>query len=954
MKKKSIGCLIFLFLLELFIGVGLDSQNVSANQVNETVDSSQTLNPQVETSTEALENTESSQITTENSMNNRVEESSSTDLDNETKPSDTKERVSVNYQTKADEGWLSEVSDGAVSGIPEGSSLKGLQAIKISLKNTSAPSNGIVYESYSKPDGWAEHGNPKKNGEVSGDTSYIEAIRIHLIGEIAETHWVYYRVQTEKFGWLGWAKNNEDAGTIGYDEAVRGIQIQLIEKGKKPSEDSDKKPFSEYQDVNVKYKTHVESIGWQEQKINGEISGATGQNKRIEGIQISVDHLPEGITGGIRYRTHVESIGWQNFKENGDVAGTTGLSKRIEAVQIELTGKLAQYYDVYYQVFSQSFDWLGWAKNGEKAGTEGFAYRLEGLKVLIVKKGQAAPGSMDREFIKYKLPKVSYRTHIQSIGWQGQKFNGQLSGTTGQAKRLEAIQLHLSDMPDSLKGGIQYRTHVQNYGWQGMVSNGSQAGTTGQAKRLEAIQISLTGEAAKHYDIYYRTHCQTFGWLGWAKNGENSGTEGFAYRLEGIQVVVVKKGAAAPGSTNRGFVKFKIPKVSYQTHIQSIGWQGQKTNGQLSGTTGQAKRLEAIRLTLSDLPISLNGGIQYKTHVQSYGWQGMVSNGAQAGTTGQAKRLEAIQINLTGDATKHYDIYYRTHCQNFGWLGWARNGGNSGTEGFAYRLEAIQIVVVRKGTAAPGSTANAFKKQVSKIPQVQNLLNKKYRNGSYGIYVLDLKANQTAAINGTTNFTAASTAKLPNIYYTQKLINEGKVSLNRQLQYTSRVNGFPGAYLPAGAGILPKIHNNQYYSLNEVLKNTIRYSDNVGSNFLGYYISNSYNRTFINEINRVTGRNWTQFSFQASAKDNALLMKAIYQLGGVSNQYLTNTVYDDQRIPKYLPVKVGHKVGDVSHYRHDVAIVYAKNPYILSVMTKNYTSYETISLISRDVYNLMK
>ncbi|MBC3890002.1 hypothetical protein GH810_17020, partial [Acetobacterium paludosum] len=36
------------------------------------------------------------------------------------------------------------------------------------------------------------------------------------------------------------------------------------------------------------------------------------------------------------------------------------------------------------------------------------------------------------------------------------------------------------------------------------------------------------------------------------------------------------------------------------------------------------------------------------------------------------------------------------------------NGESAGTAGFAYRLEGIRIMVVPKGTAAPGSTDQAF------------------------------------------------------------------------------------------------------------------------------------------------------------------------------------------------------------------------------------------------------
>lgn len=77
------------------------------------------------------------------------------------------------------------------------------------------------------------------------------------------------------------------------------------------------------------------------------------------------------------------------------------------------------------------------------------------------------------------------------------------------------------------------------------------SGTSGEAKRLEAIEIRLTGQMAEHFDIYYRVHAQSFGWLAWAKNGEQSGTAGYAKRLEGIEIVLVEKGQQPPARDNQ-------------------------------------------------------------------------------------------------------------------------------------------------------------------------------------------------------------------------------------------------------------------------------------------------------------------------------------------------------------------------------------------------------------------
>ena len=100
---------------------------------------------------------------------------------------------------------------------------------------------------------------------------------------------------------------------------------------------------------------------------------------------------------------------------------------------------------------------------------------------------------------------LTYQTHVQSYGWQNDVGQGKISGTVGQAKRLEAIRINVH----STEGSIRYRTHVQTYGWQDWAYDGEESGTVGQAKRLEAIQIELTGGLAEHYEVYYRVQEQT-------------------------------------------------------------------------------------------------------------------------------------------------------------------------------------------------------------------------------------------------------------------------------------------------------------------------------------------------------------------------------------------------------------------------------------------------------------
>ena len=359
-------------------------------------------------------------------------------------------------------------------------------------------------------------------------------------------------------------------------------------------------------DVTIRYTTHVQTYGWQGDEnnankwfANGKMAGTSGKAKRLEGIKIRVygnDSL------GIQYTTHCQSYGWLPWSANGEMNGTEGEAKRLEAIKIQLTGADKEKYDVYYRVHAQSYGWLGWAKNGAPAGTAGYAKRLEGVQIVVVKKGSPAPdanfegvnaASGVHQSVSYLAKNgsspvvggqvtsntnpsvageanvnIAYRTHVQSFGWQGWKYNGVMSGTSGKAKRLEGINIKLTNKPYS--GNIVYTTHVQSIGWQGNENNvntwfrdGQMAGTSGRAKRLEAIRIALTGEMAEHYDVYYRVHAQTYGWLAWAKNGEAAGTAGLSKRLEGIQIVLVPKGGAAPANNYGGVVT-----TNKQTYIK--------------------------------------------------------------------------------------------------------------------------------------------------------------------------------------------------------------------------------------------------------------------------------------------------------------------------------------------------------------------------------------------------
>lgn len=290
---------------------------------------------------------------------------------------------------------------------------------------------------------------------------------------------------------------------------------------------------------------------------------------------------------------------------------------------------------------------------------------------------------------------VTYQGHVEDYGWMDWVKDGNSAGTTGEAKRVEAIRVRITG-DDNL--GVSYSAHVQDIGWMNPVADGALAGTEHQCKRVEAFQMNLTGADANKYDIYYRVHAENAGWMNWAKNGEKAGTAGFCYRLEAIQIQVVPKGEPAPAQepaslTDTAFME--ACNISMIGQIENIGWgQGWQKANQMQtatvGTCGQFLRVESFRVSCSNPDVR----ISYRAHVQDIGWQDWVSNGGLAGTVGMCKRVEAFEM-VADNLPDGYELQYRAHVENTGWQNWVKAGQMAGTTGQSLQIEALQIRLVK-------------------------------------------------------------------------------------------------------------------------------------------------------------------------------------------------------------------------------------------------------------------
>lgn len=278
------------------------------------------------------------------------------------------------------------------------------------------------------------------------------------------------------------------------------------------------------------------------------------------------------------------------------------------------------------------------------------------------------------------------------------------NGSLGARGCLKAFGINLDNRPDCIKGlcwgmvnlfgaggGASYINKGNYYGANWFFKNSGINDSMSDEVFVTTLCDYVVNNAAKRYPK------QSIYWTGWQNRYKSEKADCLRYISENKTNTLVEPDPSTY-------------KIAYTSHVQDYGWQDWKTDGTSSGTSGQSKRLEGIKIKTGG---SINGGVSYKTHVQDIGWQDWVQNGELAGTSGQSKRLEAIQIKLTGSAGDSFSVWYRVHAQDYGWLGWAKDGDSAGTEGLSKRLESIEVIALPKGQVPDDydSSVGAMKKK---------------------------------------------------------------------------------------------------------------------------------------------------------------------------------------------------------------------------------------------------
>lgn len=503
--------------------------------------------------------------------------------------------------------------------------------------------------------------------------------------------------------------------------------------------------FAASENIGVTYNAHIQNIGWQDFKFDGDLAGTQGKSLGVEALTIKLTGQLAGAS--IKYQTYSHSKGWQDCVRDGDVAGTQGQSLSVNAIKISLENLPG--YSVLYRAYFQNVGWQSWVANGEEAGTAGNSLRIEAIEVKVIK----APTSIVLNKTSDELivgqednllaTVVATNTVNKDIVWTSTnnaiiqvdntgKITAKSPGVativattigannssscTVTVKPLEVTSVDLNKTIDYLlvgktdsltatvapinatnkaiiwKSSNNEVASVDASGKVTAIKVGTViiTATTLDGEKIANCTVNITGPIVSDVSVSYQGYVQSIAWQSSVSNGVQAGTVGQWLRLEALKINLIN----APVAAN----------IKYQAYVQGIGWQSLKLNGQEAGTENQALRIEALKISLENLP---GYCVSYRAEVKSAGWQPWVVDGSTTGILGRSLQIEAIEIKIV----KTIDVQYKIHVQNIGWKLPVTGSVITGTDGLPLRIEALNIQL----TNAPVGASIKYQAHVENI-----------------------------------------------------------------------------------------------------------------------------------------------------------------------------------------------------------------------------------------------
>ena len=281
-------------------------------------------------------------------------------------------------------------------------------------------------------------------------------------------------------------------------------------------------------------------------KINGKTYKLQQGDRDCSSAIISAYEAAGISCGGATYTGNMRRcmVGTGNFKWHPMSSGYVAKRGDVYLNEVNHTAMCTSANPDMLGEFSISETGGVTGKTGDQTGQEShirsyYNYPWDGILECVCKKMDGAvKTSPQRPGKAANNAGLYYRSHVQTYGWLSAVHDGQVSGTTGKGKRLEALKMDTRKLGDA---ELEATVHIQGIGDKTYKVNKDThdivIGTVGKGKRLEAISMRiLKGLAGKH--IKYRIHVAKLGWSSWVQDGALLGSKGLSNAIQAIQIKI--------------------------------------------------------------------------------------------------------------------------------------------------------------------------------------------------------------------------------------------------------------------------------------------------------------------------------------------------------------------------------------------------------------------------------
>lgn len=225
------------------------------------------------------------------------------------------------------------------------------------------------------------------------------------------------------------------------------------------------------------------------------------------------------------------------------------------------------------------------------------------------------------------------------------------------------------------------------------------------------------------------------------------------------------------------------------------------------------------------------------------------------------------------------------------------------------------------------------------IDEINNFYNR--NNNYFGFGYKDIFTGFTVSYNANQNIFTASAIKAPTDIYVYEMASLGKIDLDEVVTYTSN-------YYNTGSGVLKNKPINSKYDIRTLLEYSTVTSDNAAHNMLMDKYGRENMRDFWSNLGTnaifIANNNWGVMNVH----DALIYMNELYSFYTRDNEYGKSIMNNFlNAYPTFLKGNGEYPVANKSGWSgtaiHDVAIVFANNPYIVVALSNtgqsDYTYY---------------